>query len=69
MDSGLWHQMHFSGQPFTKNVVRMPGPSHIAIRFVSSMSGVLTSRPRATRGSTANADAAAMKLFRVMFMR
>ncbi len=27
MPSGLWHQAQFSGQPFRKTVVRMPGPS------------------------------------------
>ena len=39
MDSGLWHHTQRSGHPFTKKVVRIPGPSWIAIRFVSSIRG------------------------------
>ena len=69
MDSGLWHQMHFNGQPFTKNVVRIPGPSHIAMRFVSSISGVLTFLPEAANiGATEKAAVPPMKLLRVAFM-
>ena len=61
--------MHFSGHPFTKKVVRMPGPSQIAMRFVSSISGVLTARPPADSiGLMANAVDADMNSFRVNIM-
>ena len=48
MDSGLWHHTHLSGHPFTKNVVRTPGPSWMAKRLVSSMSGTFVRPSRAT---------------------
>jgi hypothetical protein len=29
ISSGLWHHLHWSGQPFRKTVVRIPGPSSV----------------------------------------
>lgn len=37
IDSGLWHHLHRSLQPFRKMVVRMPGPSCTANRFMSKI--------------------------------
>lgn len=36
MLSGLWHQGHFIGQPFKNTVVRIPGPSSVDMRWISS---------------------------------
>ena len=46
--SGLWHQRQASEQPFRKTVVRMPGPSWMANRLISTTRPV-TGRPRLWR--------------------
>ena len=35
--SGLWHHQQDKGQPFRKTVVRIPGPSWTANRFISKI--------------------------------
>ena len=61
--------LHFSGHPFTKKVVRIPGPSQIAMRLVSSISGVFNWRPSAAKlCSTANDADPTRNCFRLIFM-